>query len=311
MKKTPKAIVSCAVTGSVHTPTMSPALPVTPQAIADSAIHAAEAGAAVLHLHARDPETGYPTPDPDVFMKFLPTIKVGTDAIVNITTGGSFRMTVEQRLAAALRTRPELASLNMGSMNFNFAPAARGFENWKHSWEEEYLLGSDDVIFANTFRQIERTLRDLGEGCGTRFEYECYDVGHLYNLAHFADRGLAKPPFLVQCIFGVLGGVGADHANLTHMVTIADKLFGDDYQLSAFATGRHQMGFVSHAATMGGHVRVGLEDSLYIERGQLAKSNAEQVEKVVRLLTDLGREIATPDEARELLDLKGAGGVGF
>ena len=311
MKRSPKAIISCAVTGSVHTPSMSQYLPVTPDEIAAQSIDAVHAGAAIVHLHARDPRTGAPTADPEVFMQFLPRIRAETDAVVNITTGGAVSMTIDQRLAAARRAEPELASMNMGSMNFGVFPAAEVKRDWKHEWEQPYLRASESAIFANTFAQIATTLRELGDGAGTRFEYECYDVGHLYNLAHMADRGLAKPPFLIQCIFGILGGIGADPDNLQHMVTIADRLFGDDYYLSAFAAGRHQMPFATQSALLGGHVRVGLEDSLYIGRGELATSNAEQAAKVARLLTELGRDIATPDEARALLHLKGAANVAF
>ncbi|TDW24216.1 3-keto-5-aminohexanoate cleavage protein [Kribbella kalugense] len=311
MKKASKVIISCAVTGAVHTPTMSDALPITPAEISEQSIAAAEAGAAILHLHARDPETGYPSPAPDRFYEFLPAIKAGTDAVVNITTGGSTRMTVQERLAAALRAQPELATMNMGSMNFVFSGAARHYDTWKFPWERDYLLGSEDSIFANTFTQIEYSFRELGDARGTRFEFECYDIGHLYTLAHFADRGLAKPPFLVQCIFGILGGIGADPANLSHMITVADKLFGDDYYLSAFAAGRHQMSFAIQSTLAGGHVRVGLEDNLYIAKGELAKSNADQVGKVRRILTELGLEIATPTDARAMLQLKGAGNVAF
>jgi len=311
MKRSPKAIISCAVTGSAHTPSMSEYLPVTPEEIAAQSVDAVQAGAAIVHLHARDPLTGQPTADPEVFMRFLPQIKERTNAVVNITTGGAMTMSIDDRLAAARRARPELASMNMGSMNFGVFPAAEVDRVWKHEWEQRYLRSSESAVFTNTFAQIATTLRELGDGAGTRFEYECYDVGHLYNLAHMADRGLAKPPFLVQCIFGVLGGIGADPDNLQHMVTIADRLFGDDYYLSAFAAGRHQMPFATQSALLGGHVRVGLEDSLYIGRGELATSNAQQVAKVARILTEIGRDIATPDEARALLNLKGAGHVGF
>jgi len=311
MKSSPKTIISCAETGSIHTPTMSPALPVTPEEIARQSIDAAEAGAAILHLHARDPGTGYPSADPEVFLQFVPKIGANTDAVINISTGGSTRMTTEQRLAPALRLKPELASLNMGSMNFVFSGPASKFTTWKHDWEKDYLLGSEDVIFANTFSQIERTMLDIGQGCGTRFEFECYDIGHLYTLAHFADRGLVEPPFLVQGVFGVLGGIGSDPENLTHMVTIADKLFGDDYVLSAFAAGRAQMNFAVTAALIGGNSRVGLEDNLFIGRGRLAESNADQVRMLRTTLEALGREIATPDEARRLLGLKGRSKVAF
>jgi uncharacterized protein (DUF849 family) len=305
MSPATRTIVSCAVTGSIHTPTMSDALPITPEEIAQQSIDAARAGAAILHLHARDPRDGRPSPDPAVFGEFLPKITAETDAVINISTGGSADMAVDDRLAAARTHVPELASLNMGSMNFVFAGAADRVRTWKHDWEEPYVRGSSDRIFANTFDQIERTVRELGDGLGIRFEFECYDVGHLYTLAHFLDRGLVRPPLLVQTIFGVLGGIGADLDNFRHMATIAERLFGEDHQLSCFAAGRHQMSFMTASALAGGHVRLGLEDSLFLERGRMAASNAEQVEKAVRILRELGREIATPDEARELLHLRG------
>jgi uncharacterized protein (DUF849 family) len=301
-----KVIITCAVTGSIHTPTMSPHLPITPNEVAEGAIAAAEAGAAILHLHARDPKDGRPTPSPDVFMQFLPRIKQASKAVVNITTGGGAGMTVDERLAAPLKASPEMCSLNMGSMNFGLYPMLQRYKEFKYDWERKHLEASRDFIFRNTFADIERLLRDLGEAHGTRFEFECYDVGHLYNLAHFVDRGLVKPPMLVQTIFGILGGIGADHENLVHMRRIADKLFGEDYEWSILAAGRHQMPFITQGAIMGGNVRVGLEDSLYIGRGRLAKSNAEQVAKIRRIVEDLSLEIATPDEARQRLRLKGA-----
>jgi uncharacterized protein (DUF849 family) len=310
-KASQKIIISCAITGAVHTPTMSDFLPVTPDEIASQAIGAAEAGAAILHLHARDPKTGRPTPDPDVFMQFLPRIKQSTDAVVNITTGGGLTMTVDDRLAAPKKLKPEMCSLNMGSMNFALFPIADRYKTWKHDWEESYLRNTDDNIFRNTFRDIARIIRKLGDEHGTRFEHECYDVGHLYNLAHFVDRGMVKPPFFVQLIFGILGGIGAELDNLLFMKRTADRLFGDDYQWSVLAAGRHQIPYAAQAATMGGNVRVGLEDSLYISRGVLAKSNAEQVGKIRRIVEELGHEIATPDEARAMLALKGADRVGF
>jgi len=306
-----KVIITCAVTGSVHTPTMSPHLPLTPEQIARDAIAAAEAGASVLHLHARNPSDGRPTPDPQVFMQFLPRIKQATDAVINITTGGGHGMTLEERLAAALHTRPELASLNMGSMNFGLFPAAEKYTSWKYDWEKRHLEMTRDFIFRNTFRDIERVLQDLGERHGTRFEFECYDVGHLYNLAHFLERGLVRPPLFVQTIFGILGGIGADAENLVHMKRMADKLFGGDYHWSVLAAGRHQMAFVTQAAIMGGHVRVGLEDSLYIGKGRLATSNAEQVTKIRRIVEELSLEVASPQEARTMLALKGGDQVGF
>jgi uncharacterized protein (DUF849 family) len=310
-KKQNKIIITCAVTGGIHTPTMSDALPYTPDDIAAQAIAAAEAGASVLHLHARDPQNGSPTPSPEVFMQFLPRIKQATDAVINITTGGGLNMTVEQRLAAPLQTKPEMCSLNMGSMNFGIFPLADRYEKWKFDWEEPYLRGTDDFIFRNTFRDIERILKMLGEDHGTRFEHECYDVGHLYNLAHFVDRGLVKPPFFVQMIFGILGGIGPDLRNLVFMKETADKLFGDDYQWSVLAAGRFQIPFATEALLLGGNVRVGLEDSLYIGRGELASSNAQQVTKIRKIAEELGHSIATPAEAREMLALKGGDRVGF
>ncbi len=306
-----KVIISCAVTGSIHTPTMSPYLPVTPEQIADQAIAAAEAGAAILHLHARDPENGRPSADPSVFMRFLPVIKQATDAVINITTGGSSLMTLDERLAAPLAAQPEMCSCNMGSMNFGLFPALDKPRQWKHEWEPQVLEATRAGIFKNTFADIEGILQRLGEDCGTRFEFECYDVGHLYNLAHFRDRGLVHGPLFIQFVFGVLGGIGADPDNLVHMKRIADKLFGDDYHFSVLAAGRHQMPIASMAAAMGGNVRVGLEDSLHIGPGELAKSNAEQVSRVRTILEALSLEIATPSDAREMLALKGADRVAF
>jgi uncharacterized protein (DUF849 family) len=306
-----KVIICCAVTGAIHTPTMSPHLPITPEQIATSAIDAARAGASILHLHARDPQSGCPTPDPAVFREFLPRIKDACDAVINITTGGGLNMTVEQRIAAAAAVKPEMCSLNMGSMNFGLYPALDKFSGWKHEWESHYLENTRDFIFRNTFKDIETIIRLLGEGCGTRFEFECYDVGHLYTLHHFLERGLVRPPLFVQSIFGILGGIGADLENLLHMRRIADKLFGGDYEWSVLAAGRHQTRFVTTGATLGGHVRVGLEDSLYLGKGQLAESNADQVRKIRGILAELSLEIATPEETRKMLALKGAGQVGF
>ena len=306
-----KIIISCAVTGSAHVPSMSDALPLTPQQIADQSIAAAEAGAAILHLHARVPEDGRPTGDPDVYARFLPVIRQATDAVINITTGGAVTMTVAERLAAAARFKPEVASLNMGSINFAFFPAAARIKSWKHPWEEPYVKNSDDYIFRNTFRDIAYILETMADA-GTRFEHECYDVGHLYTLAHFLDRGLVKPGFFVQMVFGILGGIGADLDNLMFMKQTCDRLFGKgSYQWSVLAAGRHQMPFLTQAALLGGHVRVGLEDSLFIERGVLAASNAEQVEKIRRILAEMGHEAATPAEAREMLGLKGGDRVEF
>lgn len=305
-----KVIITCAVTGSVHTPTMSPHLPVTPDQIAAEAVAAAEAGASILHLHARDPGDGRPTADPDVFMQFLPRIKQATDAVINITTGGSSLMTLDQRLAAPLRAEPEMCSLNMGSMNFALFPMLDRPREWLHEWEPKLLEATRDTIFKNTFSDMESILQRLGQGCGTRFEFECYDVGHLYSLAHFRDRGLVSGPIFIQFVLGILGGIGADPDNLVHMKRIADKLFHDSYQFSVLAAGRAQMPLISIAAAMGGNVRVGLEDSLYDDR-QLARSNADQVRRIRTILEALSLEIATPDEARAMLALKGGDKVAF
>ncbi len=310
-KNSSKVIITCAITGGIHTPTMSDALPLTPDEITEQSVAAAEAGAAILHLHARDPSNGRPSPDPKLFMDFLPRIKQQTDAVLNITTGGGLNMTVQDRLAAPLVAKPEMCSLNMGSMNFAIFPLADRFQKWKHDWEEPYLRGTDDFIFRNTFRDIANIIELLGKDHGTRFEHECYDVGHLYNLAHFVDRKLIEPPFFVQTIFGILGGIGADWDNLHFMKKTADKLFGADYIWSVLAAGRFQLPFVTQAAMMGGNVRVGLEDNLYISKGKLASSNAEQVRKVRAVLESLDHEIATPAEARMILNLKGADRVGF
>ena len=305
-----KVIITCAVTGSVHTPTMSPHLPVTPDQIAAEAIAAAEAGASILHLHARDPKDGRPTADASVFMQFLPRIKQQTDAVINITTGGSSLMTLEQRLAAPLAAQPEMCSLNMGSMNFGLFPMLDRPREWQHAWEPELLEATRRTIFQNTFADMEGILRQLGQGCGTRFEFECYDVGHLYSLAHFRDRGLVAGPLFIQFVLGILGGIGADPENLVHMKRVADKLFGDSYQFSVLAAGRAQMPLVSMAAAMGGNVRVGLEDSLYDGRA-LAASNADQVKRIRGILDGLSLEVATPAEAREMLALKGGDRVAF
>ena len=306
-----KVIITCAVTGGAHTPTMSDALPVTPQGIVEQSLAAAEAGAAILHLHARNPENGAPTGDPEVYRQFLSVIRQRSDAVINITTGGSATMPVAERLRAAVAFKPEMCSLNMGSMNFAFFPAAARISEWKHDWERDYVLGSDDFIFRNTFRDIAYIMESLSDA-GTRFEHECYDLSHLYNLAHFVDRGLVKPPFFIQMIFGILGGVGPDLENLVYMKSTADRLFGKGtFQWSVLAAGRHQMPFLTQAALLGGHVRVGLEDSLFIERGVLAVSNAQQVEKIVRILGEMGHEPATPAEARTMLGLKGGDRVEF
>ena len=306
-----KVIITCAVTGSIHTPTMTPYLPLTPDEVARASIEAAEAGAAIIHLHARDPKDGRPTPDPEVFMQFLPRIKQNTDAVLNITTGGGHGMTLQERMAGALKAKPEMATCNMGSMNFGLFPMLNRYKEWKYEWEPKHLEGSRDFIFRNTFKDIEFLMKELGEGCGTRFEFECYDVGHLYTLAHFLERKIVKPPLFVQTVFGILGGIGADPENVAHMKRIADKLFGDQYHWSVLAAGRHQLPLVSMAAIMGGNVRVGLEDSIYVGKGQLAKSNAEQVTRIRTILEALSLDVASPKEARAMLSLKGGDQVAF
>ena len=311
MAKPNKVIITCAVTGAIHTPSMSKYLPLTPADIAAQAIDAAQAGASILHLHARDPVDGRPTADPEVFAQILAPIKAATDAVINITSGGSTKMTLEERLAPPLRFKPEMASLNMGSMNFSIHPVAAKIKEWKYPWEQAYVEGTEDIIFRNTFRDIRHILRDLGDGCGTKFEFECYDVGHLYNLAHFVDVGLVKPPFFIQTIFGILGGIGPDPQNVTFMRETANRLFGDSYHWSVLGAGRHQMSLLTYAAIQGANVRVGLEDSIYLGRGQMAESNAAQVIKIRRILEDLGYEIATPAEARAMLALKGGDKVAF
>jgi uncharacterized protein (DUF849 family) len=301
-----KIIITCAVTGSIHTPSMSPHLPVTAEEITRQSVDAAEAGAAILHLHAREPENGRPSAAPEHFMAFLPRIKQASDAVLNITTGGSAIMKLEERLAAPKVAEPEMCSLNMGTMNFALYPAARRITEWKYDWEKPFLEESDDLVFKNTPRDIARILTEMGQERGARFEFECYDVSHLYMLHHFVGRGLIEPPLFVQFVFGVLGGIGADPENLMHMKRIADKLFGDGYRFSVLAAGRHQIPLATMAATMGGHVRVGLEDSLMIAKGKLAERNADQVTKIRRIVEEMGREPATPAEAREMLGLKGA-----
>lgn len=310
MKSVEKVIITCAPTGSIHTPSMSPHLPVTADEIATAAIDAAEAGASIIHLHARH-EDGSPSPLASDFQKFLPRIKQSTDAVVNITTGGSHTMTLDERMEAAKYAQPEVCSLNMGPLIFDYSAAGKRVKEWKYDWEKPYVDGAYDRVMYNTNFYIERILREIGEAFGTRFEYECYDIGHLYTLAHFADRGLAKPPFFIQGVFGVLGGIGPDVRNLGHMVTVADSLFGKDYYLSAFAAGKNQIPFCTQSVLLGGNVRVGLEDSLYIGKGQLAQSNAEQVAKIRTIVEALGLEVATPAEARAMLALKGGDNVAF
>ncbi len=306
-----KVIITCAVTGGIHTPTMSPHLPITPSEIAASAIEASEAGAAIIHLHARNPETGKPSQDPELFMQFLPRIKQATNAVLNLTTGGGLGMSLDERLAPAHRAKPEVTSLNMGSMNFSVAQLGKKYTEWKHDWEKDYIESTWKMIYPNTFEMIERIMIEVGQEYGTRFEFECYDIGHLYNLKMFVDRGLVEPPYFIQGIFGISGGVGGDLENLVYFKQVADRLFGSDYRLSAFGIGKQQMAFLTQSALLGGNVRVGLEDSLYIGRGQLAQSNAEQVRKIRTIVEALGLEVATPDEAREILNLKGGDMVGF
>jgi uncharacterized protein (DUF849 family) len=305
-----KVIITCAVTGAIHTPTMSPHLPITPAEIADGAIGAAKAGAAIVHLHARMPADGKPTQDPEVFKQFLPKIKATTDVVINLTTGGAPTMSVEERLQPALKLKPEVASLNMGSMNFGLYEMIPRYKEWKHGWELPYLAGSDERIFKNTFKDIAHILQSCS-GNDTRFEIECYDIGHLYTAAHFLDRGLVKPPLFIQSVFGIRGGIGPHPEDVLHMKRTADRLFGDQYQWSVLGAGRNQMYIATQWAVMGGNVRVGLEDSLWIGKGQLAKSNAEQVSKIRRILEELGLQIATPDEARQILKLKGKNNVNF
>lgn len=306
-----KVIITCAITGAIHTPTMSDALPYTTEDIAQQAIDAADAGAAVLHLHARHPNDGSVSLDPEHFMEFLPKIKAKTNAVINISTGGSLVTTIDDRMAPAKRASPEMCSLNMGSMNFSFHPLADKYTDWKHDWEEAYVRNSDGYIFRNTFADIAKVAKELGGDHKIKFEHECYDVGHLYNLKFCMASGLFKAPVFIQFIFGILGGIGADIDNLIFMKRTADRLFGDDYQWSVLGAGASQMQLAATAASMGGNVRVGLEDSLFIERGKLAASNAEQVAKVRSIIENLGLEIATPDEAREMLALKGADAVTF
>ncbi len=305
-----KVIISCAITGGIHTPTLSDALPYTPHDIAAQSIAAAQAGASILHLHARDPQTGAPTGSPDVYKQFLPIIKQGTDAVINLTTGGSPDMSPEDRLAAALAFSPEMCSLNMGSMNFSFHGMGAKVTDWKFAWEKQYIADSEKFIFRNTFADIARNY-ELLSAHGTKFEHECYDIGHLYNLAHFVDKGIAKPPFFIQSIFGILGGIGGDLDNVIFARRTADRLFGNDYVWSVLGAGKFQMPVITQAAMLGGNVRVGLEDSLFISRGTLASSNAEQVHKIVRILKEIGLTPATPAEAREMLGLKGGDQVAF
>jgi len=305
-------IITCAPTGGIHTPTMSPHLPVTPGEIATASIEAAEAGASIIHLHARDPQTGKPDPRSETFRQFLPVIKQATDAVINVSTGAGLGMSMEERLRAATDAAPEMASLNMGSMNFGLFPLLEKYDDFQHDWERPFLEMTEDFIFPNTFRTIRYALENLGQVHGTKFEFECYDLSHLYNVKWFVDKGLIEPPFFIQMVFGILGGVGADLDNLMHMHKVADRLFGaENYEWSVLAAGRHQMPFATQSALLGGNLRVGLEDSLYIGKGELATSNAQQVERIRAIVENLGLTVATPDEARERLALKGADRVNF
>lgn len=305
-----KIIISCAITGSIHTPSMSPYLPVTPDQITEASVGAAGAGAAIVHLHARDPETGKPDQSPAAFAAFLSRIKQSTDVVVNLTSGGSPYMKIEERIQPAVTFKPELASLNMGSMNFGLFPMLERFKEFRHPWEPDHLENSRDLIFRNTFKDVEYALRTCA-GTGTRFEFECYDVGHLYNLAHFLDRGLVQSPLFVQTVFGILGGIGTYPEDVMHMKRTADRLFGGDYRWSVLAAGRKQLPIATMAAGMGGNIRVGLEDSLWIGPGELATSNAAQVHRACQIIEGLGLEVATPADAREILALKGGDNVAF
>jgi uncharacterized protein (DUF849 family) len=305
-----KVIITCAVTGSIHTPSMSPHLPITPREIADAAVGAAKAGAAIVHLHARDPVDGHPTQDPKYFRAFAGDIASRSDVVINFTTGGASTMTIEERLQPALQLKPEVASLNMGSMNFGLFPMLKRYRNFKFEWERPYLAGSDDRVFKNTFKDIEYILTSCADN-GTRFEIECYDIGHLYTAAHFLDRGAVKPPLFIQSVFGILGGIGAHPDDVVHMKRTADRLFGDEYRWSVLGAGRNQLTVAKMSAEMGGNVRVGLEDSLWLGPGQLADSNAVQVTAVRSMIEAMGLEIATPNDARQVLGLKGKHAVAF
>jgi len=305
-----KVIITCAVTGAIHTPSMSPYLPVTPEEITEAAVGAAEAGAAIVHLHARDPLTGKPDQTPEAFARFLPSIKQRTNAVINLTTGGAPYMKVDERVKPAEKFKPEVASLNMGSMNFGLYPMLQRFKDFKHDWEPQALEASRDLVFRNSFQDIEYALSVLG-GAGTRFEFECYDTSHLYNLHHFLQRGLVQAPLFIQTVFGLLGGIGPHPEDVMHMKRTADRLFGDQYRWSVLGAGRNQLPIAAQAAAMGGNVRVGLEDSLWIGKGRLAESNAQQVRAVRQIIEGLGLSVATPDEARAMLSLKGGDKVAF
>jgi uncharacterized protein (DUF849 family) len=310
MAESRKVIITCAVTGAIHTPSMSPYLPVTADEIAEAALGAAEAGAAIVHLHARDPETGKPDQRPEAFLPFLRRIKQASDVVINLTSGGAPYMKIDERIRPSTTFKPEVASLNMGSINFGLFPMLKRYTEFKHEWEREHLANSTDLIFRNTFKDIEYALAACS-GNGTRFEFECYDIGHLYNLAHFAERGLVQPPFFVQTVFGILGGIGTHPEDVMHMKRTADRLFGGDYRWSVLGTGKMQLPIAAMSAGMGGNIRVGLEDSLWIGPGELAKTNAEQVGRARKIVEGLGLAVATPGEARAILELKGGDKVAF
>jgi uncharacterized protein (DUF849 family) len=310
MAQSRKVIITCAVTGAIHTPSMSPYLPVTADEIAEAALGAAEAGAAIVHLHARDKETGKPDQGPEAFLPFLRRIKQASDVVINLTSGGAPYMKIDERIRPSTTLKPEVSSLNMGSLNFGLFPMLKRYKDFKHEWEREHLANSTDLIFRNTFKDIEFALAECS-GNGTRFEFECYDVGHLYNLAHFAERGLVKPPYFVQTVFGILGGIGTHPEDVMHMKRTADRLFGNNYRWSVLGTGKMQLPIAAMSAGMGGNIRVGLEDSLWIGPGQLAKTNAEQVSRARKIVEGLGLEVATPAEARAILELKGGDKVEF
>ncbi len=305
-----KIIVTCAVTGAIHTPTMSPYLPITAGQIAEEAVAAAQAGAAIVHLHARQPDNGQPSQDPELFQAFLPAIAERSDVVINLTTGGAPTMLVQERLQPALRFKPEVASLNMGSMNFGLYPMLNRYTQFQHDWERPYLEGSEDRVFRNTFKDIRYILESCADH-GTRFEIECYDTSHLYTAAHFIDRGILKPPFFIQTVFGLLGGIGTHPDDVMHMRRTAERLFGQDYYWSVLGAGRSQIPIATQAAAMGGNVRVGLEDSLWDGPGRLATSNTQQVRRIVSILQSLNLAVATPDDARRMLQLKGRGAVAF
>jgi len=305
-----KIIINCAITGAIHVPSLSPYLPITPEQIAVEAVAAAEAGAATVHLHARDPENGSPDMDPELFRAFCREIHEQSDTVICITTGGAPTMTPEERMVAVRALKPELASINMGSINFGLFPMMDRIKEYKYDWEKSYLESSRDLVFKNTFYDQERIFKIM-DGCGTKPELECYDVGHLYNTAYWADLGVIRPPFWIQLILGIRGAVQPSVENLVFMKNTADRLFGDDYIFSVLATGRHEINLGTVGVVMGGCVRVGLEDNLYVSKGELAKSNVDLVAKIRRIITELSFDIAGPDEARQMLGLKGKDQTNF